>query len=63
MNFFSSTSDSIGILDNQYILIEKLDYGSTCNIYKVRDNITGEIKVAKIYLDEKINDFQKNWIL
>ena len=59
MNFFSSNSNSIGILDNQYILLEKLDYGSTCNIYKVKDNITGKIKVAKIYLDEKINDFQK----
>ena len=59
MNFLSSISNSIGILDNQYILLEKLDYGSTCNIYKVKDNITGKIKVAKIYLDEKINDFQK----
>ena len=59
MSFFSKPSNYIGILDNQYFLIEKLDFGSTCNIYKVMDNNTGKIKVAKIYSEERVNDFQK----
>ena len=59
MNTISSNYNFIGILDNKYNLIEKLDFGSTCNVYKVMDNKTKEIKVAKIYSEEKTNDFQK----
>ena len=51
--------NSIGILDNKYILLEKLNFGSESFIFKVIDNETNEIKVAKIFSENKISNYQK----
>ena len=45
--------NSFGTLDNKYILLEKLNSDSETIIFKVLDNVTNEIKVAKIFPDNK----------
>ena len=47
----------LGTLDAKYLILEKLD--KTGFIFKVLDTESNEIKVAKIYLDNKISQYQK----
>ena len=47
----------LGTLDAKYLILEKLD--KTGSIFKVLDTESNEIKVAKIYLDNKISQYQK----
>jgi serine/threonine protein kinase len=47
----------LGTLDEKYLILEKLD--KTGSIFKVLDTESNEIKVAKIYPDNKISQYQK----
>ena len=38
-----------GTLDNRYFIINEIDNGMTSKVYKVHDEQTSEIKIAKIY--------------
>ena len=38
-----------GTLDNRYLIINEIDNGMTSKVYKVLDEKTTEIKIAKIY--------------
>ena len=38
-----------GTLDNRYLIINEIDNGMTSKVYKVLDEQTSEIKLAKIY--------------
>lgn len=59
MKISIQTSKILGTLNNQYTLLEKLDFGATSMVYKVLDNKTGEIKVAKIFSENSNIAFQK----
>ena len=59
MKHLSFTPNNIGILDQRYILLEKLDFGATSNVYKVLDTETEEIKVAKVYSEENSYEYEK----
>ena len=59
MKTLCSASNIIGILDKRYNLLERLDYGATSNVYKVLDTETKEIKVAKVFSEDKSNEFEK----
>ena len=51
--------NSFGTLDNKYNLLEKLNNDSETIIFKVLDNETNEIKVAKIFSENKILNYKK----
>ena len=59
MTTSSYTSKILGTLNNQYSLLEKLDFGASSLVYKVSENRTGEIRVAKIFLENADIAFQK----
>ena len=59
MQNLSSCSNIIGILDKRYNLLEKLDFGATSNVYKVLDTETNEIKVAKVFSEEKSYEYEQ----
>ena len=59
MQKLSSSSNIIGILDKKYNLLEKLDFGATSNVYKVFDTETNEIKVAKVFSEEKSYEYEQ----
>ena len=51
--------NTFGTLDEKYILLEKIYFGNESFIFKVLDNETHEIKVAKIFSENKISHYQK----
>ena len=55
----TSKLNSFGTLENKYILLERLNFASETMIFKVLDNETNEIKVAKIFPENKISNYQK----
>ena len=54
---YSHNIKVLGTLDEKYLILEKLD--STGSIFKVFDTKSNEIKVAKIYRDNKISQYHK----
>ena len=48
-----------GQLDNRYLIIKEIDFGLTSKVYKVLDEQTLEIKIAKIYENDSIDAFKK----
>ena len=48
-----------GKLDNRYLIIKEIDYGMTSKVYKVLDEQTSEIKIAKIYENASAHAFKK----
>ena len=48
-----------GQLDNRYLIIKEIDFGMTSKVYKVLDEHTLEIKIAKIYENNSIDAFKK----
>ena len=48
-----------GQLDNRYLIIKEIDFGLTSKVYKVLDEQTLEIKIAKIYENNSIDAFKK----
>ena len=46
-------------LANRYTIISKLDSGSSCQVFKVHDEQTGETKVAKIFEDDQRTAFRE----
>jgi len=54
-----SKTSSQGILSNRYRIISELDKGSTAQVFKVKDEPTDEIKVAKIFNDNERTLFKE----
>ena len=48
-----------GTLDNRYLIINEIDNGMTSKVYKVLDEQTSEIKIAKIYENDSAHAFKK----
>ena len=48
-----------GQLDNRYLIIKEIDFGMTSKVYKVLDEQTLEIKIAKIYENDSVDAFKK----
>ena len=48
-----------GQLDNRYLIIKEIDFGMTSKVYKVLDEHTLEIKIAKIYENNSVDAFKK----
>ena len=48
-----------GQLDNRYLIIKEIDFGMTSKVYKVLDEQTLEIKIAKIYENNSVDAFKK----
>ena len=48
-----------GTLDNRYLIINEIDNGMTSKVYKVLDEQTSEIKIAKIYENYSAHAFKK----
>ena len=48
-----------GQLDNRYLIINEIDNGMTSKVYKVLDEQTSEIKIAKIYENYSAHAFKK----
>ena len=48
-----------GRLDNRYLIINEIDNGMTSKVYKVLDEQTSEIKIAKIYENDSTDAFKK----
>ena len=48
-----------GTLDNRYLIINEIDNGMTSKVYKVLDEQTSEIKIAKIYENDSVHAFKK----
>ena len=48
-----------GTLDNRYLIINEIDNGMTSKVYKVLDEQTSEIKIAKIYENDSADSFKK----
>ena len=48
-----------GQLDNRYLIIKEIDFGMTSKVYKVLDEQTLEIKIAKIYENNSVDSFKK----
>ena len=55
----SNNSNYKGQLDNRYLIIKEIDFGMTSKVYKVLDEHTLEIKIAKIYENNSIDAFKK----
>ena len=55
----SNNSTYKGQLDNRYLIIEEIDSGLTSKVYKVLDEQTSEIKIAKIYENDSADAFKK----
>ena len=47
-----------GTLDNRYFIINEIDNGMTSKVYKVLDEQTSEIKIAKIYENHSAHAFK-----
>ena len=45
----SDSENSIGILDERYILMKKLGEGYSSQVYKVKDSLTNKIYAAKVF--------------
>ena len=54
-----SKTSSQGILSNRYRIISVLDKGSSAQVFKVKDEPTDEIKVAKIFNDDQRTLFKE----
>ena len=50
----SLSENSIGILDERYILMKKLGEGYSSQVYKVKDSLTNKIYAAKVF-----NEYEK----
>ena len=48
-----------GKLDNRYLIIKEIDNGMTSKVYKILDEQTSEIKIAKIYENDSAHTFKK----
>ena len=48
-----------GTLDNRYLIMNEIDNGMTSKVYKVLDEKTSEIKIAKIYENDSAHVFKK----
>ena len=48
-----------GQLDNRYLIIKEIDFGMTSKVYKVLDEHTLEIKIAKIYENNSVDALKK----
>ena len=48
-----------GRLDNRYLIINEIDNETTSKVYKVLDEQTSEIKIAKIYENDSVHAFKK----
>ena len=59
MSTKSYNSTFKGKLDNRYLIIEEIDSGLTSKVYKVLDEQTSEIKIAKIYENDSAKAFKK----
>ena len=59
MSTKSYNSTFKGKLDNRYLIIEEIDSGLTSKVYKVLDEQTSEIKIAKIYESDSAKAFKK----
>ena len=53
MTSYESITSSQEILANRYTIISALDKGSSAQVFKVKDERTNEIKVAKIFNDNQ----------
>ena len=53
MTSYESITSSQEILANRYTIISALDKGSSAQVFKVKDERTNEIKVAKIFNDDQ----------
>ena len=53
MTSSESITSSQEILANRYTIISALDKGSSAQVFKVKDERTNEIKVAKIFNDDQ----------